>query len=113
MIVADASLLVSLLTDGGSTGQAARKAFAESECVFVPDVAYVETVGLLRKQWLRGGLFADRCRAAIKDLNDLPLSSCPTRPLFASNFRDVGPCDYPGRLLCRSGRGAAVRSRDR
>ncbi len=86
MIVADASLLVSLLTDGGSTGQAARKAFAESECVFVPDVAYVETVGLLRRQWLRGGLFADRCRAAIKDLNDLPLSSCPTRPLLPRTF---------------------------
>ena len=82
MIVADPSLLVSLLTDGGSNGQAARKAFAESRAVFVPDVAYVETVELLRLQWLRGTLLAERCRAAIEDLNDLPMSSCPTRPLL-------------------------------
>ncbi len=86
MIVADASLLVSLLTDGGSTGQAARKAFAESTAVFVPDVAYVETVDLLRQQWLRGALLAERCRTAIKDLDDLPMSSCPTRPLLPRAF---------------------------
>ena len=86
MIVADAALLVSLLTDGGSTGRAARRAFAESGGVYIPDVAYVETVAILQRQWLRGALFADRCRAAIKDLRDLPLSACPTRLLMPRAF---------------------------
>ncbi|MCE2527199.1 MAG: type II toxin-antitoxin system VapC family toxin [Actinomycetia bacterium] len=31
-------------------------------------------------------MFTDRCRAAIKDLNDLPLSSFPTRPLLPRTF---------------------------
>ena len=84
--MADAPLLVSLLTDGGSTGKAARRAFAESRAVYIPDVAYVETVAILRRQWLGGALFADRCRAAIKDLGDLPLSACPTKPLMPRAF---------------------------
>lgn len=87
IMVADASLLVSLLTDGGSSGQAARRMFAESETVYIPDVAYAETAAILRRQWLRGSLFADRCRAAIEDLRDLPLSSCPTHPLLPRAFQ--------------------------
>ncbi len=86
MIVADPALLVSLLTDGGPAGQAARRTFAESRSVYIPDVAYVETVAILRRLWLRGTLFADRCRAAIKDLRDLPLSACPTKPLMPRAF---------------------------
>jgi predicted nucleic acid-binding protein len=86
MIVADAPLLISVLTDGGSTGQSARRVFAESKVVYVPDVAYLETVAILRRQWLRGSFLADRCRAAIKDLGDLPLSSCPTGPLMPRAF---------------------------
>ena len=87
MIVADASLLVTVLTDGGPSGQAARKAFAESGNIHIPDVAYVETVSLLRRQWLRGALLADRCQAAIQDLNDLPLCSYPAQPLLSRTFR--------------------------
>lgn len=87
MIVADASLLVTVLTDGGPSGQAARKAFAESGNIHIPDVAYVETVSLLRRQWLRGALPADRCLAAIQDLNDLPLCSYPAQPLLSRTFR--------------------------
>ena len=86
MIVADAPLLVSLLTDGGPTGQAARRTFAESSTVCVPDSAYLETLALLRRQWFRGLLLTDRCRAASKDLNDLPLASFPTRPLIRRAF---------------------------
>lgn len=87
MIVADASLLVTLLTDGGSNGQAARKAFSQSGAIYIPDVAYVEAVSLLRRLWLKGTLLADRCRAAMKDLDDLPLYSYPARPLLPRTFQ--------------------------
>ena len=86
MIVAHASLLVSLLTDGGPCGRTARTVFSDSGGVCVPDLAYVETVGILRKQWIRGSMVTDRCRAAIKDLTDLPLQRFPTHPLMRRAF---------------------------
>ncbi len=86
MIVADASLLVSLLVDGGSTGQTARKIFFDAGGVSVPDLACVETVSVIRKRWLRGTIDADRCQEAVEDLMDLPLSVYPTLPLMARAF---------------------------
>lgn len=86
MIVADASLLVSLLVDGGSTGQTARKIFFDAGGVSVPDLACVETVSVIRKRWLRGTIDAARCREALEDLMDLPLSVYPTLPLMARAF---------------------------
>ena len=86
MMVADAPLLVSLLTDGGPTGRAARKAFSDSGGVCIPDLAYVETVVILRRQWLQGTIMTDRWREAIKDLIDLPLQHFPTYPLMRRAF---------------------------
>ena len=86
MMVADAPLLVSLLTDGGPTGRAARKAFSDSGGVFIPDLAYVETVVILRRQWLQGTIMTDRWREAIEDLIDLPLQHFPTYPLMPRAF---------------------------
>ena len=87
MIVADAPLLVSLLTDGGPTGQAARRTFAESATVCVPRLRIFGDAGpSAQARWFRGLLLTDRCRAAIKDLNDLPLASFPTRPLIRRAF---------------------------
>ena len=86
MIVADASLLVSLLVDGGSTGQTARKIFFDAGGVSVPDLACVETVSVIRKRWLRGTIDAGRCQEAVEDLMDLPLSVYPTLPLMARAF---------------------------
>lgn len=82
MIVVDASLLVGVLTDGGDTGQTARGILSKLASVYVPDIAYADTVGLLRRLWLRGALVPDRCRTAVEDLNDLPLVAFPTGPLL-------------------------------
>ena len=87
MIVADASLLVSLLVDGGSAGHTARKVFFDAGGVSVPDLACVETVSVIRKRWLRGTIDVARCQEALEDLVDLPLSVYPTLPLMARAFQ--------------------------
>lgn len=86
MIVADASLIVNLLIGGGPTGQAAREVFSNAGMVSIPDLGYVETMAVLRKQWLRGAINTDRYRAAMEDLMALPLSCYPTLPLMPRAF---------------------------
>ncbi len=50
----------------------------ESGALAAPDLVDVETVSVLRKWWLAGDLTARRFRAAIDDLEDLPLDRYPS-----------------------------------
>lgn len=86
MIVVDASLLVSLLIGNSPTAQAAGRALSDADGVCVPDLAYVETVAVVRKRWLRGVIDAARCQEAVEDLMILPLSVYPTLPLIVRAF---------------------------
>lgn len=77
MIVVDASVLANALGDDGADGRTARGRLA-SDDLAAPDLVDVETVAVLRKRWLAGGLSDRRFAAAIDDLEDLELSRYPT-----------------------------------
>ncbi len=85
MIVIDASILANALGDDGSDGRAARRRLA-SDGLAAPDLVDVETVAVLRKRWLAGGLTDRRFAAAIGDLEDLELTRYPTLAMMRRAF---------------------------
>lgn len=85
MIVVDASILANALGDDGGDGRAARRRLATEELA-APDLVDVETVAVLRKRWLAGGLTDRRFAAAIGDLEDLELARYPTLGLMRRAF---------------------------
>jgi len=71
--VVDASLLVAYLT-GGELAQEARSAlFADRRRIWAPHLVDVETGHALRRIVRAGELSARASRAALDDLEDLPL----------------------------------------
>jgi len=85
LIVVDASVLANALGDDGVDGRAARGRLAGDDLA-APDLVDVETVAVLRKRWLSGGLSDRRFAAAINDLEDLELSRYPTLGLMRRAF---------------------------
>lgn len=86
MIVVDASVLANVVADDGADGAAARAHIAAAGELMAPDLADVETVSVLRKRWLAGDLTQARFRAAIDDLEDLPVVRYPALPLMRRAF---------------------------
>jgi predicted nucleic acid-binding protein len=82
LIVVDASVLSNVVGDDGGPGRVARARLAAADGVSAPDLVDVETVSVLRKRWLAGGLTARRLRSAIEDLGALPIVRFPTGPLM-------------------------------
>lgn len=82
MIVIDASVLANALGDDLEDGDVAREVLASAGELAVPDLADVETVAVLRKQWVVGRLDDERLQVAVDDLADLPARRYPTRPLL-------------------------------
>ena len=82
MIVLDASVLANVVGDDGPIGDSARARLEAAGEASIPDLADVETVAVLRKRWLGGGLTAHRFRSAVDDLVALPLDRFPTGPLM-------------------------------
>jgi predicted nucleic acid-binding protein len=82
LIVLDASVLANVIGDDGPVGGIARERLAVAGEASVPDLAYVETVAVLRKRWRAGDLSDRRFRSVIEDLLDLPLARYPTAPLM-------------------------------
>lgn len=96
MIVVDASIIANALADSGSDGNAARAALRDDTDLAAPDLVDVETVSVWRKRWLVGDLTAHRFRAAIADLNDLPMVRHPTLTLMHRAYElrnNVSPYD--------------------
>ena len=96
MVVVDASVLVEALADDGDRGDAVRSLLLAEGSLAVPDVADVETVSVLRRQWLRGGISGGRLRAAVGDLEDLPVTRFPSAPLMRRAYelrQNVTPYD--------------------
>jgi predicted nucleic acid-binding protein len=82
VIVVDASVVANALGDDGVDGAAARKALRSDPDLAAPDLIDVETVSVFRKRWLAGDLPTRRFRAAVEDLNDLPLARHPALPFM-------------------------------
>lgn len=86
MIVVDASVLANVVGDDETAGQLARARLAAASAVSAPDLVDVETVSVLRRQWLAGDLSVERFRFAVDDLMALPISRVPVRPLMVRAF---------------------------
>jgi predicted nucleic acid-binding protein len=96
LIVIDASVLANVVGDDGTAGRVARARLAAADRVSAPDLVDVETVSVLRKRWLAGGLTARRFRSAIEDLQALPIVRFPTGPLMIRAYElraNVTPYD--------------------
>jgi predicted nucleic acid-binding protein len=77
LIVIDASVLSNVVGDDGRAGRVARARLVAANGVSAPDLVDVETVSVLRRRWLAGGLTARRFRSAIEDLRALPIIRFP------------------------------------
>ena len=82
MLVADASVVATALSDDGSDGDRAR-ARLRGERLAVPELLDLEVASVLRGQMRAGALDARRARLALTDLRELPLQRAPHRPLLA------------------------------
>ena len=82
MIVVDASVLATAVGDDGADGRRARQELRVAGGLAAPDLVDVETVAVLRKQWLAGAVSARRFAIAVDDLTDLDLDRYPTLPFL-------------------------------
>lgn len=96
MIVVDASVLANAIGDDADDGALARELLLRAADVSAPDLVDVETVAVLRRRWLGGGLSDSRFAAAVRDLGDLPILRYPTRRLMGRAYElrnNVTPYD--------------------
>ena len=82
MLVADASVVATALTDDGSDGDRARTRL-RGERLAAPELLDLEVVSVLRGRLRAGALDARRAQLALTDLRDLPLQRAPHGPLLA------------------------------
>lgn len=82
MIVVDASVLATAVGDDGPDGRRARQELRRAGGLAAPDLVDVETVAVLRKRWLAGGLSDGRFSVAVDDLADLDVDRYPTLPFM-------------------------------
>lgn len=81
MIVADASVLAAALLDEGSAGALARERLHTHE-VYVPELADVEVLSVVRRQVLARSLSATRGAEALQDYAELTLERFAHLPLL-------------------------------
>lgn len=78
----DASALALIVGDDGAVGTAAREFLRTEGGASIPDFADVETLSVLRRTRLAGGLSSRRFQQAVDDLQALPIVRYPARPLL-------------------------------
>lgn len=96
MIVIDASVLSTAVADDDADGHLARGELRTAEDLAAPDLVDVETIAVLRKRWLAGGISDERFAVAVDDLEDLELDRYPTLPLMRRAYElraNVTACD--------------------
>jgi predicted nucleic acid-binding protein len=86
LIVIDASVLANVVGDDGPDGIATRARLAAAGAASVPELAFVETVAVLRKRWIAKTITEARFRAAVDDLVALPLQTFPLAALLHRVF---------------------------
>lgn len=82
MIVVDAAVLANVIGDDGGDGRRARAELRAATDPCAPDLVDVETVAVLRKRWLSGGITERRFSTAVDDLEAIALERYPTLPLM-------------------------------
>lgn len=86
MIVVDASVVANVVADDGAEGDLARARVRAAGDLMAPDLVDVETASVLRRRWLANDLTEGRFRAAVEDLESLPIVRYPTRGLMRRAF---------------------------
>lgn len=76
MLVVDASVLVPALVDRDGDGERAR-ALLRSDRLWLPDLAYLEVISVLRRLTRAGSLDPQRGREAVQDIGRMPVSVVP------------------------------------
>lgn len=74
--------MATALGDDGTDGEAARGRLV-GETLTAPELIYLETVSVWRRQVATGAMTPKRALAAIADLRDLPISVAAHRPLLS------------------------------
>lgn len=82
MIVVDASAALEVLLRTAAAAAVEARLFDAGESLHAPHLIDVEVAQVLRRYASRGRLAPERCRAALVDLADLPLSRYPHDPLL-------------------------------
>ena len=80
MTVVDTSAVVDFLLGVGVMGDVGRLMEEEGELA-APDLLVFETIAVLRREALRGGIAHERAAAAVDDLGDLSIELFPSLPL--------------------------------
>ncbi len=81
VLVADASVLAPVVSDGGVDGKRFRHRL-RGEQLACPDLAHAEVLSVLRRLVLNETLSLDRANAAVRALNALPVVVYPVKPLL-------------------------------
>ena len=81
MLVVDASVLATALTDDGPDGDIARARLRDQQLV-APELIDLEVTSVLRRQQAVGQLDLRRAHLALDDLLDLPIGRVPHAPLL-------------------------------
>lgn len=76
-VTCDASVLVAVLVDGGSTGQWATSVLTGASDLLAPHLAMFEAANILRRNELADLITADQAVQAHADLLDLPIDLWP------------------------------------
>ena len=77
MIVLDASAALELLLRTPAAGVVERRIFSRGQSLHAPHLIDVEVAQVLRRYAASGELDSGRCRDALEDLADLPLTRYP------------------------------------
>jgi predicted nucleic acid-binding protein len=81
VLVVDASVLATVVADGGTDGRRLRQRL-RGETLAGPDLLRVEVTSVLRRQAGRGALSPEQADAALVDLLAVPVIAFPTAPLL-------------------------------
>lgn len=82
MLVVDASIVATALTDDGGEGDLVR-ARLRGESLLAPELLDLEVLSVLRGQIRAGAVDSRRAQLALTDLNDMPVRRAPHGPLLA------------------------------
>lgn len=96
-----ASVLANAVADDGDAGALARDYLRKADEITAPDLVDVETVSVLRKQWLRRTLTEERFSTAVVHLYELGFER-PDPAVDPPCFRVARQRQRLRRVLCRA-----------
>jgi len=82
MIVVDASAVLEVLLRAPAAASIEERLFAPGQSLHAPHLIDIEVAQVLRRYALSGQVTSERCREALSDMADLPLTRYPQDFLF-------------------------------